>query len=164
MSFLVSETRRRLLKIVGVFLFGEVSGIGMAWAAAPPTKSESRTLAAFIDILIPRDALSGSATDLQVDAKLWEFSKSSIQFHRLVKLGCQWLNMTGGPPFPELHTDQQTAIVEWMAASDWNEVPRRFYELLRQAAAEIYYSDPAAWKGLAITQPPQPIGYPSPWQ
>ncbi len=147
-----------------MFFLGEVPGIGQVWAAVPPTLLEHKTLAAFIDVLIPRDAVSGSATDLQVDARLWEFAQSSSQFRRLVLLGCQWLNMTGGLPFAKLQTEQQSAVVEWMTTADWNQVPRRFYELLRQAVAEIYYSDPSAWKGLAIKQPPQPFGYPPPWQ
>jgi hypothetical protein len=71
--------------------------------------------------------------------------------------------MTGGPPFCELAFDQQIAVVNWMAHADWNEVPRRFYELMRQVSIELYYSTPAAWHGLPIQRPPQPLGYPPPW-
>jgi hypothetical protein len=164
MGSLTEETRRRLLKIVGVFFLGEVSGIAPAWAVVLPTRLERQTLASFIDVLVPRDVMSGSATDLQVDKKLWEFSQSSKEFRRLVGLGCQWLNTTGGLSFAELEPEQRNRLVEWMAHSDWNEIPRRFYELLRQATVEIYFSDPSAWNGLAIRQPPQPNGYPPPWQ
>ncbi|MGO9443786.1 MAG: gluconate 2-dehydrogenase subunit 3 family protein [Thiobacillaceae bacterium] len=136
---------------------------GPVLAAPSPTRSQRTTFGAFLDILLPRDLLSGSATDLGVDAKLWEFSGLDPRFRRLVALGCQWLDMTGGPRFAELRPEQQLILVNWMTTSKWNRVPRRFYELMRQAAIEIYYSEPASWPGLPITHPPQPLGYPPPW-
>ena len=157
-------SRRRLLKIVGAFFLGQAFDISPVLAASKPSLSERATFAAFLDVLLPRDALSGSATDLQVDEQLWRLSGSEARFRRLIALGCQWLNMTGGPPFTELAAEQQIAVVEWMAQSDWDQVPRRFYELVRQTAVEVYYSDPAAWRGLSIERPPQPLGYLPPWQ
>lgn len=159
----LSATRRRCLKIVGALVLGDVSGIGTAFAAARPNQNIRNTLAAFVDTLIPRDGVNGSATDLRIDEMLWQLSQSSDQFHRLLRLGCQWLNQTGGPPFDELLPEQQTMIVAWMAQSDWNEIPRRFYELVRQTTAELYFSQPTAWHGLAMTRPPQPFGYQPPW-
>jgi hypothetical protein len=114
--------------------------------------------------LLPRDALSGSATDLRVDERLWALAATEVRFRRLIELGCQWLNLTGGPPFTELAAEQQSAVVEWMSHADWDQIPRRFYELVRQTAVEVYYSDPAAWHGLPIDRPPQPLGYLPPWQ
>lgn len=157
-------SRRRLLKIVGVFFLGQAFDISPAHAASSPSALERATFAAFLDVFLPRDALTGSATDLDVDKQLWEFSETEARFRRLIELGCQWLNLTGGPPFKELSDEQQIAVVEWMASSDWNQIPRRFYELVRQTAIELYYSDPRAWKGLPIARPPQPFGYPPPWQ
>lgn len=156
--------RRRLLKIVGAFFLGRTFDISPALAAPVPSALDRATFAAFLDILLPRDILSGSATDLRVDEKLWLLSDSEARFRRLVVLGCQWLNMTGGPPFTDLVVEQQVAVVEWMSQSDWDEVPRRFYELVRQTAVEVYYSDPSAWRGLSIERPPQPLGYLPPWQ
>lgn len=160
---LASEQRRRLLTVVGAFFLSRAVDIGEARADSSPTTFEQTSFAAFLDVLLPRDALSGSATDLHVDDKLWEFSESDPRFRRLVQLGCRWLNLTGGPPFAELTAEQQIAVVEWMSSSDWNQIPRRFYELVRQAAIELYYSEPAAWGGLPIVRPPQPLGYPPPW-
>lgn len=137
--------------------------MGQALAASAPTSLEQTSFAAFLDVLLPHDELSGSATDLRVDDKLWEFSESDPRFRRLVQLGCRWLNLTGGPPFADLTAEQQIAVVEWMSKSDWNRIPRRFYELVRQAAIELYYSEPEAWRGLPIERPPQPLGYPPPW-
>ena len=99
-----------------------------------------------------------------MDAQLWALADADARFRRLIELGCQWLNMTGGPPFAELTAGQQIAVVEWMSHSDWSAVPRRFYELVRQTAVEVYYSNPATWRGLSIERPPQPLGYFPPWQ
>ena len=156
--------RRRLLKIVGAFFLGQAFDISPALAAPAPSALERATFAAFLDVLLPRDALSGSATDLRVDEQLWGLSDTEARFRRLIALGCQWLNTTGGPPFTELTAEQQIAVVEWISHSDWGQVPRRFYELVRQTAVEVYYSDPAAWRGLSIDRPPQPLGYLPPWQ
>ena len=120
-------------------------------------------MAAFLDILLPRDALSGSATDLAVHDQLLAFARTDASFGRLLGIGCQWLNMTGGVPFAQLSGDQQTAVVTWMSTADWNEIPRRFYELVRQVAIELYFIQPAAWGGLPISRSPQPRGYPPPW-
>lgn len=158
-----SHLRRRLLKVVGAFFLPPVLGVVPAWGATPPTPAERATFAAFLDVLLPRDAYSGSATDLLVDQKLWSFAQSDLQFRHLLGLGCQWLNLTGGAGFPDLSGTQKIAVVQWMSAADWNQVPRRFYALVRQAAVEVYYSEPLAWAGLAIQRPPQPMGYPPPW-
>lgn len=155
--------RRQLLKAAGALFFGHSFGFPQALAASAPTADQQKTFAAFLDVLLPSDDISGSATDLQVDGKLWKFSESEPRFRHLVELGCQWLNLTGGPPFAELSAEQQVVVVEWMSKLDWNQVPRRFYELVRQAAIEFYFSQPEAWNGLPIERPPQPLGYPPPW-
>ena len=155
--------RRRLLAIVGAFFLGQAFDVSAAVAGAAPSSLEQTTFAAFLDVLLPRDDLSGSATDLRVDGQLWALAGDDARFRRLIELGCQWMNMTGGPPFTELSAGQQIAVVEWMSHSDWDQVPRRFYELVRQTAVTAYYSDPAAWRGMTIVRPPQPLGYPPPW-
>lgn len=156
--------RRRLLKVVGAFFVANALPATPAFSATPSSKEERRSFAAFLNVLLPRDVLSGSATDVQVDKKLWAFAQRDSNFKRLVVLGSQWLNMTGQGNFADLSVDDQIAVVHWMSTSDWNQIPRRFYELVRQAAIEIYYSDPLALGGLAIQAPPQPLGYPPPWQ
>lgn len=156
--------RRRLLQIVGVFFLGQAFDVSPAIAGAATSPLEKTTFAAFLDVLLPRDNVSGSATELRVDEQLWALAVDDARFRRLIGLGCEWLNATGGPPFAELSGEQQITVVEWMSNSDWNHVPRRFYELVRQTAVEVYYSDPAAWRGMSIERPPQPQGYPPPWQ
>lgn len=160
---LSSASRRRLYKIVGAFLLGCTIEVASAPAMASPRGEEQATLAAFLDTLLPRDQLSGSATDLGVDRQLWAFANTSADFRKLVDYGCRWLNMTGGAQFSDLASEQQIAVVDWMSRADWNEIPRRFYELVRQVSVELYYSNPAALGGLPIKRSPQPEGYPPPW-
>jgi len=161
---LKSQERRQLLKIVGAFFMGAALDARIVGAAISPTDLERKTFASFLNVLLPRDEYSGSASDLKVDEKLWAFSENDANYRKLIEVGCQWLNMTGGPPFAELESGQQIVLVEWMSTSDWNQVPRRFYTLVRQTAIELYYSNPASWVGTAIDRPPQPIGYPPPWK
>lgn len=157
-----SELRRRMLKLVGAF-FLTWPASAFSEAAARP-KNHRHTLRAFIDVLLPRDSYCGSASDFRVDRQLLLLARDDKQFGKLLALGCQWLDMTGTVAFAELPAADKTTVVQWMADSDWNQIPRRFYELLRQTSVEAYYSDPRAWKGLALNAPPQPLGYPPPWQ
>jgi hypothetical protein len=160
---LSSASRRRLCKIVGAFFLGGAIEGASAAALASPSGEEQATLAAFLDTLLPRDQLSGSATELGVDRQLWAFSNTEPDFRKLVDYGCRWLNMTGSTRFSVLASEQQIAVVDWMSRADWNEIPRRFYELVRQVAIELYYANPAALSGLPISRSPQPLGYPPPW-
>ena len=159
-----SDLRRQLLKVVGAFFLAAGLPIAPALSATRPSAGARRTLAAFLDALLPRDAVSASASDLRVDAQLWALARLDRRFERLLVLGCQWLDLTGTVRFADLAASDQDKVVEWMSTSDWNQIPRRFYELVRQTAVETYYSDPVAWNGLSIKAPPQPLGYPPPWQ
>ncbi len=163
MPLLTSKLRRHLLQVVGAFFLPPMAFMGSACAKTAPTEVDRATFAAFLNVLLPKDKLTGSATDLKVDAKLWIFSEDSADFRRLITLGCQWLNMTGGAGFAALSAPQKITVVQWMSTSDWDQIPRRFYALARQTAIETYYSEPASWVGLPLQQPPQPEGYPPPW-
>jgi hypothetical protein len=160
-----SESRRRLLKLAGgVLLADTLPPLSAATAAPPSVAAERRALVAFLDVLLPADDDTASASALNVDGDLHALAANDPLFERLVDLGCRWLDLTGTVPFADLPAADQIAIVESMSAADWNEIPRRFYELVRQAAVECYYSSPAALGGLPVQGPPQPNGYPPPWQ
>ncbi len=155
--------RRRLLKIVGAFFLAQGSVIPSALAARKASTIDRVAFAAFLDVLLPGDDHTASATALRVDRALLSLASRDDRFERLVALGCRWLNMTGTVGFADLQASDRIRIVEWMTTSDWNQVPRRFYELVRQTAVEAYYSHPAALAGLPMSAPPQPLGYPPPW-
>jgi len=159
-----SELRRRLLKVIGAFFLAVTLPVAPASAETQSSATKRHTFTAFLNILLPRDVHTGSASDLKVDRILWVFAALDPRFSRLIDLGCLWLNMTGTGRFDDLSIADRNTVVEWMANSDWNQIPRRFYELVRQLAVEIYYSDPGALGGLPIKSPPQFLGYPPPWQ
>jgi hypothetical protein len=159
-----SDLRRRLLKVIGAFFLAVTLPAAPASAETLSSTAKRRTFAAFLNILIPRDVYTGSASDLKVDRRLWAFAARDPRFSRLIDLGCLWLDMTGTGGFADLSIVDRNTVVEWMANSDWNQIPRRFYELVRQLAVEIYYSNPDSLGGLPIKTPPQPLGYPPPWQ
>lgn len=156
-------TRRRVLKIIGAFFLANAALPPDTFAAPPSSANAVRTFAAFLDVLLPRDAHSGAATDLQVDLALWSVADDSPLFHKLIMQGSYWLDEVAEGSFSDLNDADQIKVVEWMAADDWNQVPRRFYELVRQAAVEIYYSHPKSLAGLPLQTSPQPQGYPPPW-
>ena len=122
-----------------------------------------KTFSSFIDVLLPADNLSASGTGAGVSSDLLEFTKKADLYWRLASLGCVWLDTTGADGLGSLSTNDQIKIVEWMAKSDWNNVPRRFYHLTRQAAMSLYFSGAYATSGLPLNETPQPIGYAQPW-
>lgn len=163
--------RRFLARLLTLpFMAGLLAGLpGVANAATlnralvASDRNIAPTLAAFLDTLLPRDATSGSASDLAIPNAILTESHNDPLFTRLLQVGCQWLDLAAEGRFADATPRVREVIVAWAAESDWDGVPRRFYELLRQRALERYYSNPAAWGGLPLTRPPQPIGYPEPW-
>lgn len=163
MTNLSNIQRRQLLKAVGAFFVAHGAGLTPALGSEKIPANLEATLAAFVDILLPKDASSPAASTLGVHSQILGLAPPGSQFEKLLDYGCRWLNMTGGPPFAELPPIQQYQIVKFMTTAPWNEVPRRFYEIIRATSVSVYYGDPAAWNGLSLTQPPQPMGYPPPW-
>ena len=61
---------------------------------------------------------------------------------------------------PEPRRDE---ILAALAEADFNEIPGRFYHLMRAFAVEFYFSHPEAFAGYPLEPAPQPMGYPPPW-
>ena len=129
----------------------------------PETGRIAATLAAYLDTLLPQDALSPAASKLGIHTRILdEYAASPLQT-RLLRAGCSWLDLAAEGSFRDAGQPVRDVIVTWMAQSDWNRVPRRFHEVLRQRAMELYFSHPKSLGGLPISRPPQPLGYPEPW-
>jgi len=163
--------RRFLARLLSLpFMAGLLAGLPGEAGAATRSRTQvvrdsdiAPALAAFLDTLLPRDASSGSASDLSIPKEILAESHNDPLYTRLLNAGCQWLDQAAEGSFADAAPRVRDVIVAWAAESDWDGVPRRFYELLRQRALELYYSKPEAWGGLPLTRPPQPIGYPEPW-
>ncbi|NNK78023.1 MAG: hypothetical protein HKP40_04845 [Litoreibacter sp.] len=153
--------RAAILNTLAAF-FAAVSGLP-GHAQQVSATIDADTLAAFVDILLPADDLSPAASALGVPAELEEFGRDEPQFGRLLAVGTSWLNQTGSGPFHALTPGDQALVVDWMSRSDFNQIPRRFFHLVRLVSIELYYARPEAIAGFPVAVAPQPDGYPPPW-
>lgn len=149
-------------------------GSGLAWLLSRVTPSRAAaqrspaladaTLKAFVDVLIPSDEITPSASALDVDKQLLTVAKAKRAYQRLLEQGLDWLNTQSqadfGGNFPELSEGKREAIVRQAAAAAYNTLPRVFFERTRADAFSFYYSRPESWRGIAYYRgPPQPMGF-----
>lgn len=120
-------------------------------------------LDAALDTLLPADEATPSATELGVGDELMSIAPEGGQLHRLFALGTTWLDQLDDRDFAEQPDDIRHDVLRYMARADYNQVPGRFFHLLRQMGMEIYYAQPQTYAGLRLNPAPQPKGYPPPW-
>lgn len=118
------------------------------------------TLSIFLDTLIPDDNFTPSATAAGVTDDMLAFAEKDRLLGSFISLGCQWLDLQTGVKFSELPDDARERILEWMSRAKGNSLPRKFFDITRHLAMGFYYRKPDVWKGLPVTRPPQPFGYP----
>ena len=118
------------------------------------------TLDAFLDILIPADEFTPSASQTGMTIHMLNDAKNDTLYNKLLTLGCKWLDLQTVIPFNQLPENTKIRIVEWMSQAESNSLPRKFFELHRARAMQYYYSDTRSWVSLPVTRPPQPLGYP----
>lgn len=118
---------------------------------------------AFLDTLIPADS-TPAASQLQVHQAILSRAAKVANYPQLLTLGCQWLaaqsNYSFSRSFATLSVKQQELVVSAAERSAKNSVQRMFFERVLGDALEIYYGKPEAWRGLGLSGPPQPAGYP----
>jgi hypothetical protein len=124
------------------------------------TTNIEHTLSAFLDTLIPHDKITPSATAAGVTDDMLTLAGKDKLIARLIMLGCQWLDLQTQVKFSELPDEARERILEWMSHANGNSLPRKFFDITRHMAMGFYYRKPAMWKGLPVTRPPQPFGYP----
>lgn len=122
-----------------------------------------QTLDSVVDTLLPADDVTPSATALGVSDELMLLAPKGSNLHRLFALGTTWLDELDSRSFAELSTETRQDVLRYMEQADYNEVPGRYFQLLRQMAMEIYYAQPQTYAELALNPAPQPKGYPPPW-
>ena len=153
--------RRRFLALVAAAGAALLARRGRA-ASAPASLEPA--LAAFIDTLLPADDMSPAASELGIAKTMLAESAADELYTRLITVGCAFLDRAAEGKFAESNARVRDVIVTWMTEADYDEVPRRFYEVVRQRAVELYYSRTEGWGGLPIRRPPQPLGYPDHWK
>jgi hypothetical protein len=158
----MTPTRRQALMQLAAL---SVAGLAMPAAVAQPVSRSA--LEAYVDILLPGEAGAPPASALGVAAEIEALAPEGTDFRRLISLGTAWLDdvQTGGQPggFAAMPVDAQAQVVAWMAAAPYDEIPGRFYHVLRLFAGELYYVRPEARVGFPLNPAPQPAGYLPPW-
>lgn len=146
-------------------LFASLSA-GIA-ALCPPALAQGRpdfgSLAALVDTLLPADAVSPAASALGVERELEGYLTRTDLMARLSGAALGWLDGLADRPFRDLTEAQRIEIVSFMAQADYNQIPGRFYHVVRALACELYYARPEAIAGYPLHPAPQPQGYPPPW-
>jgi hypothetical protein len=117
-------------------------------------------LDALVDTLIPADALTPSASALGVGHMLLTQAESDAGFRPWLVEGMKWLDQGVAGSFSEIDESARLLLLERLANSAIGSQPRTFFELLRARTMTAYYADPRSRVGLAISRPPQPLGYP----
>lgn len=118
--------------------------------------------APYLDTLIPRD-VTGSASDFGIDRKIIDHASKNKRHIRLLRAGCQWLDLEArklkAEGFAALDTASQEVIVARAAEARERSLPRVFFNVTRDDALQRYYSDPRSWQTLGFAGPPQPAGF-----
>jgi hypothetical protein len=157
------DAKRRRFTLCLLLAYPSVLLAAKSSTATPSATHLEATLAAYLDTLLPRDEVSPSASDLGLHRQILAESRSSRLQSRLIRAGCHWLDQAAEGSFTAATPEVRVVIVSWMSTSAWDQIPRRFYEILRQRVIELYYARTDTLGGLPIRQPPQPDGYPQPW-
>lgn len=118
------------------------------------------SLGAVLDVLLPADDLSPSATALGVGDEIVAFLGDDGPLRQLFTLALDWMDGLDGRPYRDLPPLRQAQILDAMAASDHDLIPGRFYHILRALVVEFAYARPEALGGLPLHPAPQPEGYP----
>jgi len=139
-----------------------VAVTGLPAAARAPAVRLS-ALNGFLDTLLPADDLGPAASDIGIGEDLLGFATEGSDFHRLMALGTQWLDGLDAQPFADLPAAMRTDVLRFLEAADENEIPGRFYRVVRQSAIELYHARADTIAGLPLNPAPQPEGYPPPW-
>jgi gluconate 2-dehydrogenase gamma chain len=134
------------------------------------TPHEMATIAVLSDIIIPKDDVSGSATDAKVPDFIEFIVKDKPEFQTPMRGGLRWLDLQMlklyGKPFKDCADDEQVAIVDAIAypkkAKPEMKQGVSFFNLMRNLTATGFYSSEIGIKdvGYAGNKPNQWNGVP----
>ena len=161
----MKSTRRFFLRI----LTQATAFLGVGWvtagsaAAGTSVASKERTLAAYLDTLIPDDDLGPGAVRLGVDKDFLAIAAGDRRLGAFLSAGLAWLDdqakWGGAQEFAGLSEAMRKIVVRVAAKAKPGSLPRRFFEQTRSGAIMDYYARPQAWAGIGYDGPPQPEGF-----
>lgn len=123
-----------------------------------------RLLSDLLDVLIPQD-ISPSATQLKVDVKILEYTKTIPNYEPMIYQGMAWLDqqarsMGVAVGFVGLSPEQKNQTIAHALKQPQLTLPKVFMQRLMEDAFRLYYSHPSAYRVVKSMQPLQPMGYP----
>jgi hypothetical protein len=152
---------RALARSAALLGFGWISA-GSA-AADTSVASKERTLAAYLDTLIPDDDLGPGVVRLGIDKKFLAAAAADQRRRALLDAGLAWLDEQakwgGAQDFVALGEAGRATVVSLAAEAEPGSLPRKFFEATRSGALTYYYSHPQAWAAIGYDGPPQPAGF-----
>jgi hypothetical protein len=113
------------------------------------TPEEMATIGILADIIIPKDAVSGSATDAEVPGFIEFIVKDKPELQTPMRGGLHWLDMqmirSYGKPFRECTPQQQLVLVDQIAYPERKtSAPMKqgvhFFSLMRNLTASGFYT------------------------
>lgn len=160
----IDPSRRRMLRRLAIALAVTALHPGVLPASVPVVSRSSaahrRTFVAVCDTLVPADTLTPAASALGVPETILADIESVADARRLLALACDWLDARAGGDFAARGEDEREAVMLAMAAQPWESPAGRFFVLVRNTVMAEYYTQPGAWRGLALDRTPQPLGFP----
>ena len=78
---------------------------------------------------------------------------------RLVAAGCAWLDAECAGDFAGAAEAVRSPRSSACRRCPGSRRPGRFFAVMRNTVMADYYAQPAAWRGLALDRPPQPLGF-----
>lgn len=156
----VSSARREANRALLAALVAGLTDLpALAAAATPERRRIARRFAAFCDTLVPADEFTPAASALRVPETILGNIEGDELAERLLALGCDWLDTACGGDFAAADEATRIGACERMQALPWASPPGRFFQVMRNTVMAEYYVQPAAWRGLALKRPPQPLGF-----
>jgi hypothetical protein len=158
-------SRRMFLGSIACFsVIVEAALSGRSAIAVGALKDASKaTLAAFLDTLIPADDYGPGATMLGTDKVIFTLAEANEGVRNFVQANLEWLDEKAGEmmgaTFADLSAKQREVIVAEMEAEPPGSSARRFFDSVRVAALNHFYTQPQAWEPLGYRGPPQPDGF-----
>jgi hypothetical protein len=157
-----SIDRRRAVRrvaLAGVFACSDIAALAAGLGADAGADRIVRVFTAYCDTLVPADELTPAASALGVPGAILGDVRGNALAERLVAAGCDWLDAACAGDFASAVELTRVAAVERMQAMPWESPAGRFHAVMRNTVLADYYVQPAAWRGLALDRPPQPLGF-----
>lgn len=120
-------------------------------------------LRGWVDTLLPRDAESPAASELQVHRQIMEKAVRTPGYTRLLKAGMRWADTQaaerGAVSFLALNETGREAVAAQAEAMGLKSVPGVFFNQTLKDARQFYYEQASSWAGVGFPHAPQPIGF-----